>query len=153
MFSGAPAELPPTPDLANDGYKNTRISVPRGGVMCPGKVTKRVTDSDGNPIGRANDLPPLDTRRYVVEFEDGDEMELAANVIAERMVEDVDVEGNDLLMLEAFVDWRKDADALDLKDQVFEDNNKRNVRRSTAGWEICVKWKRRIYFLGKAIRP
>ena len=73
--------------------------------MCPGKVTKRVTDSDGNPIGRANDLPTLDTRRYVVEFEDGDEMELAANVIAERMVEDVDVEGNDLLMLEAFVDW------------------------------------------------
>ena len=141
VFSGAPAELPPTPDLANDGYKNTRISVPRGGVMCPGKVTKRVTDSDGNPIGRANKLPPLDTRWYVVEFEDGDEMELAANVIEERMVKDVDVEGNDLLMLEAFVDWRKDDDALSLKDQAFDDDGKRYVRRSTAGWEICVKWK------------
>ena len=39
------------------------------------------------------------------------------------------------------MDWRKDDDALSLKDQVFDDDGKRNVRRSTAGWEICVKWK------------
>ena len=77
----------------------------------------------------------------MVEFEDGDEMELAANVITEHMVEDVDVEGNDLLMMEAFVDWRKDDDALSLKDQAFDDDGKHYVRRSTAGWEICVKWK------------
>ena len=64
-------------------------------------IGPHLKDADGNPIGRANELPPLDTRRYVVELEDGDEMELAANVIAQRMVEDVDVEGNDLLMLEA----------------------------------------------------
>ena len=126
--SGAPADSTSTPDLANDRYKNARISVPKGGVMCPGKVTKRATDSDGNPLGRANELPPLDTRRYVVEFEDGDEMALAANVIAERMVEDVDQEGNDLLMLEAFVDWRKDDDALSLKDQYFDEDGKQFVR-------------------------
>ena len=70
-LSGAPDDLPPTPDFADDIYKNVKISVPRGGVMCPGKVTKRVTDSDGNPLGREHELPPLDTRRYVVEFEDG----------------------------------------------------------------------------------
>ena len=140
-LSGAPDDLPPTPDFADDIYKNVKISVPRGGVMCPGKVTKRVTDSDGNPLGREHELPPLDTRRYVVEFEDGDEIELAANVIAQRMVEDVDAEGNDLNMLEAFVDWRKGEDALSLSEQCVEENGKTFARRSTAGWEICCKWK------------
>ena len=41
--------------------------------------------SDGNPIGRADANPILDTREYIVEFEDGDEAELNANLIAEAM--------------------------------------------------------------------
>ena len=86
-------------------------------------------------------MPSLDTRRYVVEFDDGDEMELTANVIAQRMYANVDSDGNDLLMLEAFVDWRKSDDAISLKDQIGIENGKTFTRRSTAGWEICVLWK------------
>ena len=39
-------------------------------------------DPEGNPIGRANPQPVLDTRRYEVEFGDGEITELTANVIA-----------------------------------------------------------------------
>ena len=134
-------ELPATPDLATDVYLGAHVSIPRGGVASYGKVKKRVTDSDGNPLGRASELPLLDSRRYVVEFDDGDEMELTANVIAERMYASIDEDGNDLLLLDAFVDYRRTDEALTLDDQFVESNNGVSyARRSTAGWEICVKW-------------
>ena len=53
--------------------------------MAQGRVVKRLRDNDGNPVGRANDNPILDTREYVVEFDDGMEAELAANSIAQNM--------------------------------------------------------------------
>ena len=40
-------------------------------------------DREGNPIGGANSQPVFDTRRYKVEFADGDITEFTANVIAE----------------------------------------------------------------------
>ena len=53
--------------------------------MAMGKVTNRVCDSDGNPFGTAHEIPILDTRQYIVEFNDRYEAELAANVIATNM--------------------------------------------------------------------
>ena len=38
--------------------------------MAQGRVTKRLRNNDGNPVGRANANPILDTREYVVEFDD-----------------------------------------------------------------------------------
>ena len=38
--------------------------------------------------------PILDTRKYIVQFNDGDEAELAANVIATNMYAQCDPEGN-----------------------------------------------------------
>ena len=37
--------------------------------MTQGKVTKRARDNAGNPVGRANDNPIIDTREYIVEFD------------------------------------------------------------------------------------
>ena len=48
-------------------------------------MTKRARDSDGNVIGRAHENPILDTRKYIVEFEDEENTELSANMIAESM--------------------------------------------------------------------
>ena len=53
--------------------------------MAMGRVTKRARDSDGNPLGTVHENPILNTRQYIVEFNDGDEAELAANVIAANM--------------------------------------------------------------------
>ena len=52
--------------------------LPRGAddVMARGKVVKRARDDAGNPVGRANNNPILDTREYVFEFEDETEAEL-----------------------------------------------------------------------------
>ena len=53
--------------------------------MAMGRVTKRPRDSDGNPLGTAHENPILGTCQYIVELNDGDEAELAANVIATNM--------------------------------------------------------------------
>ena len=81
---GSPDEILPTPE-GNDNYVNVEIMLPRGDEMAMGRVTKRACDSDGNPLGNANDNPILNTHQYIVQFTDGDEAELTTNVIAINM--------------------------------------------------------------------
>ena len=62
-----------TPDTYNDRYLNMELAVPRGDNPNPqyAKVTKRLRDADGIPIGTANENPILDSRMYEVEYQDG----------------------------------------------------------------------------------
>ena len=106
-----------------------------------GRVVKRSRDNDGNPIGRANDNPVLDTRQYVVEFADGMEAELAANVIATSMYAQCDDEGNQYVLFDSITDYRRSASALSHEDQRSTSNGRNYMRRSTAGWQLCVTWK------------
>ena len=59
-----------------------------------GKVTKRLRDAEGRPIGMACDNPLLDTREYTVEFLDGHSEALSANLIAQNLFSEIDEEGN-----------------------------------------------------------
>ena len=45
-------------------------------------MTNPVRDIDGNPMRHANPNPILDSRQYVVDFEDGTKDEITANSIA-----------------------------------------------------------------------
>ena len=58
--------------------------------MAKVRVLKRARDNYDNVIGRANENPILDTRGYIVEFEDGEQAELAANTIAQSMYDQCD---------------------------------------------------------------
>jgi hypothetical protein len=49
------------------------------------KVVRRLTDENNFPTGKAHNNPILDTREYAVEFDDGERLEYAANVIAENI--------------------------------------------------------------------
>ena len=98
-------ELPPTPE-ALENYVGPRLLFPRGAddVMSRGKVVKHARDNSGNPMGRANGNPILDTREYIVEFEDGTEAELSANAIAQNMYAQYDPGGNCYVMFDSIVD-------------------------------------------------
>jgi hypothetical protein len=75
-----------TPDAYDDTYLNMELALPRDGAEVQfGRVTKRLRDKNGIPIGTANDNPILDTRMYEVEFQDGHRASLAANAIAENL--------------------------------------------------------------------
>jgi hypothetical protein len=84
-----------TPDVFDDTYLNMELAIPRDSDGPEfARVTKRLKDKDGLPIGRANNNPILDTRMYEVEYPDGHKASLAANAIAENMFAQVDDKGN-----------------------------------------------------------
>ena len=144
-FEGTPDEIPeaplPTPE-ASDVYVGVTIKLPRAGRDAIGRVKKRARDNDGNVVGRAHEKPILDTRQYIVEFEDGEEAELAANVIATSMYAQCDPDGHEYFMFDSLVDFRRSDDALRPEDQkVLKADGRSYMRRTTAGWELCVLWK------------
>ena len=142
-FEGTPDEiLPPTPEFG-DNYVGARVLLPRAGGMDNATVRKRSRGNDGNPIGRANDNPILDTRQYVVEFEDGHQAELTANVIAQNMYAQCDPDGHQHVIFESIVGVRRSSTALCHADQIQMREGRPGtwMRRSTKGWKLCVQWK------------
>ena len=115
--------------------------LPKGGVLIKRRVTARKHDRDGNPVGRANDNPILDTRSYIVDFDDGDQTELT-NKIAESLYSQCDPDGNHYVLLEEIVDYRRLPTAVKLSDQkTVRANGKTYLKRSTVGWQLCCQWK------------
>ena len=85
--------------------------------MTRGKFIYSKRDINGNPIGRKNANPILDSRRYEVELDDGEVTEVTANFITYRMYAQCDKNRNDLLLLDSFIDYRKSERAMSLQDQ------------------------------------
>jgi hypothetical protein len=116
-----------TPDVFDDTYLNMEIALPRGaGVQDDvqfARVTKRLRDKDGRPIGTANDNPLLDTREYEVEFLDGHSESISANLIAQHMFSQVDEEGHRHLLLADVIDHRSDATVIQKDDAFVEMRN------------------------------
>ena len=72
------------------------------------KVTKRLRDAQGLPIGTANENPILDTNMYEVEYLDGFTTSMAANSIAENMFAQVDEAGNRHVLFDEIVEHQCD---------------------------------------------
>ena len=131
-----------TPD-SYDTYLNMELALDRGDEQPSyAKVTKRMKDKDGNPIGTANENPILDSRIYEVEYEDGFKTSLAANVIAESLFAQVDQEGHRHVLFSEIVEHRTDGTELKQVDAFIENKHgNRRRRETTKGWEILVRWK------------
>eukprot|EP00804_Cyclotella_cryptica_P021438 CCRYP_005781-RA/>CCRYP_005781-RA protein AED:0.29 eAED:0.29 QI:0/0/0/1/1/1/3/0/397 len=133
------------PKASVDGFKDLGIDEPpifeRGDHMARGKVVSRKRDAEGNPIGRANNNPILDTHQYEVQFADGEVTELTANAIAEAMFAQCDEDGNEYVLFDSFDDFRKDGTALSLADQKVVVKGRLSLRGTTVGWQLCCQWK------------
>ncbi len=95
-----------TPE-AFDKYSSAQIVTDRGGEMLRGTVRSWKRDSDGKPIGSSNPNPILDTREYLVCFEDGTEDTYTANLIAESIYSQIDDSGRQLLLMKEIIDHEK----------------------------------------------
>ena len=92
-----------------DEHINAEVIMPdKEGNPVLTKVKSRKRDSAGNPVGDANSNPILDTRVYELQFPDGRVEEYAVNMIAENLFEQADEDGWDSVMIEEFIDLRKD---------------------------------------------
>jgi hypothetical protein len=99
-----------------DQYLTASVLMDRGGDAMLGTVKTRKRDSEGNPVGRSNTNPLLDTREYEVAFPDGSIDVLTANTIAESLYSQVDEEGRSYSVLSEIVDHRKDGNAISRDD-------------------------------------
>jgi hypothetical protein len=125
-----------------DNYLSAELMLPKGGVLVKGCVTARKRDRDGNPVGHANDNPILDTRLYIVKFDDVDQTELTANMIAESLYLQCDPNSNQYVLLEKIVDHQRLPTAMKLSDQKnVRANGKTYLKCSTIGWQLCCQWK------------
>ncbi len=88
-----------TPEMG-DNYLTAELMLPRGGTMVKGRLSAHKRDRDGNPVGLANANPILDTRSYIIDFDDGDQTELTANLIAESLFSQCDPNGNQYVLLD-----------------------------------------------------
>ena len=105
-------------------------------------MPKRARDNDDNGIGCANENPILDTRGYVVEFDDDEKAELAANTIAQSMYAHCELDGNQFSMFDSIVDFRRSTTALCYADQkVLKADGSSFMRRTTSGWKLYIQWK------------
>jgi hypothetical protein len=117
--------------------------LPRGNKMKGGKVTSRKKDHNGNPIGKSNTNPILDTRIYDVLFGDGSTGQYAENVIAKQMYSQVDSEGHSFAIMDDIIDHKKNESlAVSSDDQyIVSPNGRKSARKTTKGWQLCVQWK------------
>jgi hypothetical protein len=125
-----------------DNYLSAELMLPKGGVLVKGRITACKRDRDGNPCGRANDNPILDTRSYIIDFDDGDQTELTANMISESLYLQCDPGGNQYVLLEEIIDHQHLLTAIKLSDQEnVHANGRTYLKRSTVGWQLCCQWK------------
>ena len=109
------------------------------------KVTKRLRDAQGLPIGTANDNPILDARIYEVKYLDEFITSMTANSIAENIFAQVDEEGYPHVRFDEIVEHRCDRNQVKMQDAFF--TNTRGVKRhcpTTKGWEILVNRKTKV---------
>jgi hypothetical protein len=124
-----------------DQYVGARARVPIGDEIRSGKVVRRKRELDGTVRGRANANSMLDTRTYEIEFPDGLSDEYTANVIAENMYAQCDIEGRQYNLMEGIVDHRTDGHAVEPSDMYIKHGSNKKVSKTTKGWHLCVELK------------
>lgn len=119
-----------------------QIQLTKGAGKCRGRVTKCLRDNENNVICRAYENLALGTHTYGVEFEDVEEAELSANVIAQSMYAQCKPRRNTYVMFNSFIGYRGCITALDYTDHMSKKKDGRTcTRRSTRGWQLHVLFK------------
>ena len=128
---------------AYDKLLNAEIMVQAEEGQISGKVIKRAFGPDGKVAGKYDDNPYLNSIMYEVELTDGRIKEYRANIIAENMLTQVDLDGFSLALMEGIIDYKcDDSIAIPKADKyITTGRGQRRLRKTTAGWKLLVKWK------------
>ena len=128
---------------AFDKIINAEVMIQNGDEMVMGKVTRRSLDADGRTIGTYHDNPFLNTITYDVEFPDGQVKEYGANIIAEKMLTQVDSDRYSLSLMDLIMDHQRDpSQAIPMEDKyITTKSGQKRLRKTTKGWKLLIKWK------------
>jgi hypothetical protein len=132
----SPSKMPDIDDIKEghdadtyDQYFGAHVRLPIGDEIRSGKVVRRKRELDGTVRGRANANSMLDTRTYEIEFPDGRSDEYTANVIAENMYAECDIEGRQYNLMEGTTDHKTDGDAVEPADMYIKHGSNKKVKK------------------------
>jgi hypothetical protein len=144
----SPSKMPEIYDIKEehdvdtyDQYVGAHVRVTIGDEIRSGKVVRRKRELDGTVRGRANANSMLDTRTYKIEFPDGRSDEYTANVIAENMYAQCDIEGRQYNLMEGIIDHKTYVHAVAPADMYIKHGNNNKVSKTTKDCNLCVEWK------------
>ena len=132
-----------TPDVY-DTYLNMELAIPQGDSLEPrlARVTKRLKDANGLPIGLPNENPILDTRMYEVQYLDGEKASLVANSIAENLFAQIDGNGNRQVLMDEIIGHRSNEHTVKQQDAfIVTKTGTQRRKETTKGWELLIRWK------------
>jgi hypothetical protein len=128
-----------TPEVFDDTYLDMGVALPHGE---PGpefaRVTKRLQDANGLPIGIANENPILDTPHlYEVEHADGVKSSMTANLIAQNMFAQVNEDSHHHVPFQEIVDYWSSDQAIKQADAFIATQcGTKQQRETTQGWNV-----------------
>jgi hypothetical protein len=124
-------------------FINAEVMLSNGDRMEMAKVIGRKRDNDGNYVGRRHTNPILDSRLFTVEFNSGEQKDIAYNILAEQLLSTTDSEGRQYQLFREIIGHRKSDKAVERSDmhRVDKRNGRRYMKKTTAGWELEVEWK------------
>mmetsp|Transcript_5420 Transcript_5420/g.7995 ORF Transcript_5420/g.7995 Transcript_5420/m.7995 type:complete len:667 (+) Transcript_5420:1119-3119(+) len=123
------AAAPPDMTHGPDPLLQAEVILQHGDHAAIAKVKHRKRNSDGNLIGRKHKIPTLDSRIYVCEFADGEEIDVSYNTLAEHLYSQCDSEGNQYQIFQEVINHRRNKSAVDKADQMIRVGNKSSEKK------------------------
>ena len=106
------------------------------------KVIRRNVEPDSEVIGDYKNTLMLNTILYDVQFPDGAIKPYSENLIAEKILTQVDADGYHNQLLKGILDRSNDKLSLEKKDQwIITKRGILSMRKTTFGWKFHMKWK------------
>ena len=127
----------------SDKIINAEVMIQNGDEMAMGKGARQSLDADGRMTGTYHDNPFLNTITYDVEFPDGQVKEYGANIIAENMLTQVDLDGYSLSLMDSIIDHQRDpSQAIPIEDKyITTKSRQKRLWKTMKGWKLLIRWK------------
>ena len=123
---------------------HAEVNPPEGEKIQGAKVIGRTKDPYGDNFGKCNDNPLFNSMLYDIEIPDGEIKEHSSNIIAEKMYVQADDEGYVQNTMEAILDYKRDASAVDKEDMYIKNNyGQLRIQTTTLGRKLLVQRKNR----------
>ena len=131
------------PNVFDGTYLNLEVAITRDGDGPDfAKLTKRLREKDGLPIGRAHNIPILYTRMYELEYKDRHIASMSTNTIANNMFDQVDGEVNRHVIFQEIVNHRYDGTEVKEQDAfITTRNGTKRCRERKKPVEVLDQWK------------
>ena len=128
-------EVPEAGDYTEEGPESiigANVKLQHNSQTVKAKITKQDIGPDEKPIGKYNQNPIFDSRKYEVELPDGVVYEYYHNILSDKLCSQFDEEGREFILMK------------EISDHKIEKSSIREWRKgliTTKRWKLVSEWK------------